>query len=266
MRIAARTGYFGARHAMRAIDMGAYAVGGQRQPEARPARARVVLGIRAEQLLPAAHAGVDALVLVVRVLAREGGLRALLLRHRVLQRRQARAQFRITGRLRRHRRNSFGVGLHSLAQPGALGCVAAGWADGATRRTSSALSRRLKSAGLATWPPSTRLASSNSSSASSSNPGPCRDSRWRTRGWPTLSSSTGAASGTLCPLAASRRRICADSSPSPRTRQAGDSRSRSLTRTSMTRSASASLTRLSSALLSLRSLSTRAFSASPARH
>src|SRR5918998_4360226 len=55
-----------------------------RRPEARPARAGVVLGLRAEEGLPATHATVDALSFVVPVLTRECSLCALHARHAVL--------------------------------------------------------------------------------------------------------------------------------------------------------------------------------------
>src|ERR1017187_6942185 len=98
MGAAARTVDFGARHAMGLIHMRVHPLGRHGQPEARPARAGVVLGIRAEQLLAAAHAGIDTRLLVIGVRAAEGRLRALLLRHLVLQVGQPGAQLGIIGR------------------------------------------------------------------------------------------------------------------------------------------------------------------------
>src|SRR5262245_51702098 len=51
-----------------------------RRPETRPAGSRIKLGIRAKQLVAAATATVDALLMVIPILPRERGLRAFLSR------------------------------------------------------------------------------------------------------------------------------------------------------------------------------------------
>src|SRR5262245_7897340 len=56
------------------------------RPEAGPARARIELLVRSEQIGAAGDAPIDALVLGVPVGTREGPLRALLARHAVLLR------------------------------------------------------------------------------------------------------------------------------------------------------------------------------------
>src|SRR5262245_12113842 len=60
----------------------------RRLPEAGPAAAGLELVIGAEQLGAAAHAAVDAGLVIVPVLAGEGALRAVLARHLELLRRQ----------------------------------------------------------------------------------------------------------------------------------------------------------------------------------
>ena len=71
----------------------------------------------------------------------------------------------------------------------------------------------------------------------------------------TLISSTGLAAGTFWPAASRIRRICAPRSCSPSTRHAGESASRFVTRTSLTRSCSAFLMRSTSAPCSFDSVS-----------
>src|SRR5919112_2116767 len=56
----------------------------ERRPEARPARARVVLGVRRKEGRPAGHTAVDSLLFVVVVLTAERPLRALHPRDAVL--------------------------------------------------------------------------------------------------------------------------------------------------------------------------------------
>src|SRR5215218_4642711 len=77
MRPAGGAVYLRAAHEEAAVFLGLYVCLVRGRPEARPASARVELGLRAEQRRPATHAAVDALALVVPVLPRKGTLRAL---------------------------------------------------------------------------------------------------------------------------------------------------------------------------------------------
>src|SRR5258706_1087711 len=95
VRVTARTAHLGAHHAKRVVGMGAYALAGERQPEAGPARPAVVLRLRTEQIGATAHAAIHAGVLVVRVGPAKGTLRALLPRDVILERREPRPHFPI---------------------------------------------------------------------------------------------------------------------------------------------------------------------------
>lgn len=73
-----------ADHAMTCVSYRAHRLAGKRQPEARPARSGIVLMARSEQLRVAADAAVDAIVLVIDILAREWPFRAFVLGNVVL--------------------------------------------------------------------------------------------------------------------------------------------------------------------------------------
>src|SRR5579884_757417 len=86
--------HLGAPHTVADVGLGVHPLS-NRNPEARPARPRVELLVRAEQRLAAAGAAVGALVLGVGVLAGERSLRALLAQHVVLLRRELRPPLRV---------------------------------------------------------------------------------------------------------------------------------------------------------------------------
>src|SRR5687768_8418103 len=96
---AVRAANLGADHAVGPVAAFLDAAGFRRLPERRPARTRIVFRGRREQRLAADHAEVHAVLLVAVVLAGEGALSALLLRHVILLGRQARPKF-LVARLR----------------------------------------------------------------------------------------------------------------------------------------------------------------------
>mgnify|MGYP007023746759 CR=1 FL=1 len=66
---------------------------GERRPEARPTRPRVVLGVRVEELRATTGAGIDAAILVVGVRAGERPLSTLVAGDLVGERRESLTQF-----------------------------------------------------------------------------------------------------------------------------------------------------------------------------
>src|SRR5919106_1264277 len=83
--------HFGPHHAVAPVLLGDDAVEARGLHEARPAGARVVLRLRAEELRAAAGAAIDPRLLRVDVFAGERALRALAPQHLVLLRRELRA-------------------------------------------------------------------------------------------------------------------------------------------------------------------------------
>ena len=79
--VAARAQDLDAHHAVAAIRLGRDVLVGDRLEEARPAGARIELGVRREQRQPAADARVDAAALVVEQRAAERPLGAVRARH-----------------------------------------------------------------------------------------------------------------------------------------------------------------------------------------
>src|SRR3990172_5012711 len=77
VRVAAGAEHLGADHPVVAVGLGANPVRSDRGGEARPARAGVELGLRVEELVPAARAAVDPVGLRRVVPAGEGPLGAL---------------------------------------------------------------------------------------------------------------------------------------------------------------------------------------------
>src|SRR5262245_42831947 len=88
VRVAAAAHDLGAAHEPAVVRVLGHAALRHRRPEARPAGAGVELRRAVEQRLAAADAAVDAVGLVVPVLAGEGALGALAARHLELLRRQ----------------------------------------------------------------------------------------------------------------------------------------------------------------------------------
>src|SRR5262245_48959729 len=88
MSVAAAAQDLGPAHAMTVIGLGPDVLFRHRRPEAGPARARIELGLRAEQFLSAAGANVDAFLVTVPEFASESALGPLLAHHLKLQRRQ----------------------------------------------------------------------------------------------------------------------------------------------------------------------------------
>ena len=84
VRIALRTQGFYAPHAMTSIGFPAHFTGVQRCGETGPSRTRFKLGGASEQLRAAAHAAVDAIFVVIPILARESRLGSLLPSHVIL--------------------------------------------------------------------------------------------------------------------------------------------------------------------------------------
>src|SRR5690348_5132426 len=84
MGVAAAAQHLDPPHEQAAVVLGGDAVLGHRRPEARPAGAGIELGVGAEELLAAAHAGIGAGRLGVPIGAAEGALGALLARDAVL--------------------------------------------------------------------------------------------------------------------------------------------------------------------------------------
>src|SRR5262249_25634358 len=93
MGIAGVAQHFDAAHAVTGVELQPHRVRSHGRPEARPAAARFEFGIRAEELVTATDAAVDAVVVTVVVHAREWALGALLARHRELLRGQLAAPF-----------------------------------------------------------------------------------------------------------------------------------------------------------------------------
>ena len=114
MAAAAAAMHFGARHAERRVLGFADGIV-ERLPEARPAGAALVFGVRGEQRQVAAGAGEDALALFLQQRARTRPLGAVLAQDLILLRRQLRAPFGVglfdlefLGGLRRRRRAASG--------------------------------------------------------------------------------------------------------------------------------------------------------------
>src|SRR5215510_9400720 len=88
MSVAAAAQDLDPAHAMTGIGFGLDVLFRHRRPEAGPARARIELGLRAEQFLPAAGANVDAFLVIVPEFASESAFGPFLAHHLKLQRRQ----------------------------------------------------------------------------------------------------------------------------------------------------------------------------------
>src|SRR5882672_1407314 len=88
MRATAAAHHLDAAHAITVILFSLDVLFHHRLPKTGPARARIELGLRTEQLLRATGAYVDAFLVVIPEFAREGALGPLLAHHLKLQRRQ----------------------------------------------------------------------------------------------------------------------------------------------------------------------------------
>src|SRR5438105_7738360 len=81
MRAASLARHLGSAHPIAEVVVEIHGAAGRRVPEAGPARSRLELGVRAEQLRPASRASVDARSVLVPVRAGECALRPLLPKH-----------------------------------------------------------------------------------------------------------------------------------------------------------------------------------------
>src|SRR3954468_11234975 len=84
MRAALFAHHLGSPHAECAVGFSLHVFLGDRRPEAGPSRARLELGVRAEQGVRAAHAEVRPLLVVLIILARERALGTFLAGYGVL--------------------------------------------------------------------------------------------------------------------------------------------------------------------------------------
>src|SRR4026208_2345630 len=80
MSVAFAAHRFGAPHAVAVVVLGLDVLLHRRRPETRPAGARIELGFPAEQFIAATDAAINALLVIVPILARKRPLRAFLAR------------------------------------------------------------------------------------------------------------------------------------------------------------------------------------------